>query len=130
MSFYVVLSRSKSFYVVLCRSMSFYVVLCRSMSLYVYIAPWCSSAADLIRRTVLTGWVLLIPNESSFLRLIVGFFISVSYAVLLVAVRPYLSSWNQHIATGAQGASRRARLSLACVKHAYGSRACVFFLWN
>uniref|UniRef100_A0A7S4BXP4 Tyrosine-protein kinase ephrin type A/B receptor-like domain-containing protein n=1 Tax=Chrysotila carterae TaxID=13221 RepID=A0A7S4BXP4_CHRCT len=44
---------------------------------------------EFVRRTALTGWVLLIPHEKQFMRLIAGLLISqISFTILLM-VRPY-----------------------------------------
>ena len=44
---------------------------------------------ELNRRTALIGWVLLIPTEQTFLRLVVALLLSISSLALLLAVRPY-----------------------------------------
>ena len=46
-------------------------------------------AVELARKLVLTGAVLLIPEERAFLRLVVATLICSCYAVGLAAVRPY-----------------------------------------
>ena len=46
-------------------------------------------AVELTRKLVLTGFVLLIPEERAFLRLVVATLVCSCYAVALAAVRPY-----------------------------------------
>ena len=42
-----------------------------------------------MRRTLLTGWLLLIDRESNFLRLLAGFIVSIAALVGLLVIRPY-----------------------------------------
>ena len=46
-------------------------------------------ALELARKLVLTGFVLLIPEERAFVRLVVATLICSFYAVVLAVVRPY-----------------------------------------
>ena len=46
-------------------------------------------AVELARKLVLTGFVLLIPEENAFIRLLVATLICSFYAVVLAVVRPY-----------------------------------------
>ena len=46
-------------------------------------------AVELARKLVLTGFVLLIPEERAFVRLVVATLVCSCYAVALAAVRPY-----------------------------------------
>ena len=46
-------------------------------------------AVELARKLVLTGFVLLIPEERAFVRLVVATLICSCYAVALAVVRPY-----------------------------------------
>jgi len=55
-----------------------------------YSRTWCWwEALELARKLVLTGAVLLIPEERAFLRLVVATLICSCYSVALAAVRPY-----------------------------------------
>ena len=53
---------------------------------------------ELVRRTVLTGWLLLVDNGKSYLRLIVGLVVCVVALVLLLLIRPYKLSSDFHLA--------------------------------
>eukprot|EP00965_Chrysotila_dentata_P215521 6188821-Pleurochrysis_carterae.AAC.1 len=44
---------------------------------------------ELLRRTTLVGWVLLIPHEKQFIRLITGLLVSQICLTVLLLVRPY-----------------------------------------
>ena len=44
---------------------------------------------ELLRRTALTGWVLLLSEEQRFLRLVTGLLISVAYSFALLTSCPY-----------------------------------------
>lgn len=44
---------------------------------------------ELIRRTVIVGWVLLIPTSESFLRLVVALLLSIASLTLLLTFQPY-----------------------------------------
>ena len=57
---------------------------------------------DLCRRTVLTGWVLLISDERAFLRLMVGLLASLFMGFLLLALRPYRQASDLVLATAQQ----------------------------
>ena len=55
-----------------------------------YEKTWCWwEAVELARKLVLTGFVLLIPEERAFVRLVVATLICSCYAVVLAVVRPY-----------------------------------------
>eukprot|EP00966_Prymnesium_polylepis_P137904 3186902-Prymnesium_polylepis.2 len=44
---------------------------------------------ELSRRNVLVGWVLLIPTEDTFLRLVIALLLSIASLTLLLSVNPY-----------------------------------------
>ncbi|KAL1523059.1 hypothetical protein AB1Y20_018019 [Prymnesium parvum] len=52
-----------------------------------YVFFW--EPADLIRRTILTGWVLLIDEDKKFARLLVAILITLAYFCALLVVKPY-----------------------------------------
>jgi len=45
---------------------------------------------ELVRRTALTGWVILIDESLDFIRLLVGFIASLAFTVILLSYQPYL----------------------------------------
>ena len=45
---------------------------------------------ELLKRTVLIGWVLLIPPHKSFLRLLVGMLTSILYLLILLFTKPFV----------------------------------------
>ena len=57
---------------------------------------------ELFRRTVLVGWVLLIPNEKMFLRLVVALLLSIASLALLLSVSPYKRPEDTVLAAGCQ----------------------------
>lgn len=63
---------------------------------------------ELVRRTVLTGWVLFMDNvkRNSFARIIVGVLVSLVILVLTMARRPYLNQEDQFLAVGSQVLAR------------------------
>ena len=50
---------------------------------------------ELARRTILTGWLLLIDVEESFLRLVAGLIVCLLSFMLLMIVQPY-KLWSDH----------------------------------
>ena len=70
---------------------------------------------ELVRRTVLIGWVLLIPTEETFLRLVFGLLLSAAWLTLILSVSPYKRPEDNVLAAGCQltlvfafvGAARR-----------------------
>ena len=44
---------------------------------------------DVLRKLFLTGFLLLMPNHLSFLRLVLALLVSISYLVLLAVSRPH-----------------------------------------
>ena len=44
---------------------------------------------ELSRRNVLVGWVLLVPTEYTFLRLVIALLLSIASLALLLSVNPY-----------------------------------------
>ena len=56
---------------------------CKDITDYFY---W--ELVELGRRTVLIGWVLLIPTDKTFLRLVVAHLVSVASLALLLSVHP------------------------------------------
>lgn len=59
-------------------------------------------ALELFRRTVLTGWLLLIEEPHVFLRQLLGFLISLTYLVALLYVKPYRAQEDDFLAIAAQ----------------------------
>ena len=57
---------------------------------------------ELTRRTILTGWVLLIPPDSLFLRLVLALLISIGSFALLLSTRPYARPEDNLLAAGCQ----------------------------
>ena len=57
---------------------------------------------ELVRRTVLIGWVLLIPTEKTFLRLVFGLLLSAAWLTLLLSVSPYKRPEDNVLAAGCQ----------------------------
>ena len=57
---------------------------------------------ELMRRTILMGWVLLIPTEISFIRLMVALLLSITSLVLLLSIRPYRKQVDTMYAAGCQ----------------------------
>ena len=57
---------------------------------------------ELVRRTALVGWVLLVPVEQSFLRLVIALLISIVFLLVLLSLRPYLRVEDNLIAGAAQ----------------------------
>ena len=57
---------------------------------------------ELVRRTFLTGWVLLFDESRSFVRILVGLMISVAIFTLTVIRRPYLHHEDRYLAISAQ----------------------------
>ena len=57
---------------------------------------------ELVRRTVLIGWVLLIPTEETFLRLVFGLLLSAAWLTLLLSVSPYKRPEDTVLAAGCQ----------------------------
>ena len=55
-----------------------------------------------MRRTVLTGWVLMIDERKSFIRLLVSLLVSIGVFVLTLIKKPYLHYEDQFVAVGAQ----------------------------
>ena len=44
---------------------------------------------ELVRRTILVGWMNLIPTDKTFLRLVVALLVSVASLTLLLSISPY-----------------------------------------
>ncbi|KAL1498455.1 hypothetical protein AB1Y20_013780 [Prymnesium parvum] len=59
-------------------------------------------AFDLLRKLLLTGFVLLIPERISFIRLVMAVLTSLSTLLLLLAARPYKTEDNHMIGVAAQ----------------------------
>ena len=57
---------------------------------------------ELVRRTFLTGWVLLFEESRSFVRILVGLMISVAIFTLTLIRRPYLHHEDRYLAISAQ----------------------------
>ena len=57
---------------------------------------------ELVRRTFLTGWVLLFDESRSFVRILVGLMISVAIFTLTLIRRPYLHHEDRYLAISAQ----------------------------
>ena len=57
---------------------------------------------ELVRRTALVGWVLLVPVEQSFIRLIIALLISVVFLIALLTMLPYQKVEDNVIAAAAQ----------------------------
>ena len=57
---------------------------------------------ELVRRTVLIGWVLLIPTDKTFLRLVVAKLLSVASLAVLLSVSPYKRPEDTVLAAGCQ----------------------------
>ena len=57
---------------------------------------------ELVRRTALVGWVLLVPVEQSFFRLFAALLISIVFLIMLLALRPYRRVEDNLIASAAQ----------------------------
>ena len=57
---------------------------------------------ELVRRTILTGWVVLIPHERVFLRLIIGLMTSLSMLLWTLQVQPYLKTEDNILAISSQ----------------------------
>lgn len=55
---------------------------------------------ELLRRTILTGWVLLVETEHAFLRLLIGLLISLASLAALLAARPYTRPEDSLLAGG------------------------------
>ena len=47
---------------------------------------------ELLRRTVLVGFVLLIPTDQSYARIIAGLLVSILYLIALLSVQPFVST--------------------------------------
>ena len=61
-----------------------------------------AQAVELARRTVLTGWVLLLDESDSFSRLLIALLVSVAFFALLLSVRPYARPVDDLIASLSQ----------------------------
>ena len=57
---------------------------------------------ELVRRTFLTGWVLLFDETSSFVRILVGLMVSVAMLMLVVIRQPYQHYEDHYLAVSAQ----------------------------
>lgn len=57
---------------------------------------------ELMRRTTLTGWVLLINEQHAFLRLIVALFVSLAALLAIVSLKPYRRAEDTLLATASQ----------------------------
>ena len=57
---------------------------------------------ELLRRTVLIGWVLFFPAEKTFLRLVAGLLVSITSLTLLLSVHPYRRREDNVLAAGCQ----------------------------
>ena len=57
---------------------------------------------ELARRTVLTGWVLLIEETSSFIRILIGLMVNVAVLMLTLTRSPYRHNEDQFLAVCAQ----------------------------
>ena len=55
---------------------------------------------ELLRRTTLVGYVLLIPVEQAFARIVVGLLVSLAYLICLLATKPYVRAVDDYLATG------------------------------
>ncbi|KAL1512046.1 hypothetical protein AB1Y20_005320 [Prymnesium parvum] len=58
--------------------------------------------ASLIQRTTLTGWLLLIDSELRFIRLLAGLVVSISFLIVLLALKPYKRPFDYMMAAGCQ----------------------------
>jgi len=63
---------------------------------------WYWAAFELAQREVLTGSVLLVPAEKSFLRVVIGLLVSLASLMCTVAIRPYLRAEDNSLATATQ----------------------------
>ena len=59
---------------------------------------------ELARRTILVGWILRIPPEHTFLRLLVAVFLSVASVIALLSARPYRRAEDNLLAAGCNAA--------------------------
>ena len=57
---------------------------------------------ELVRRTILVGWVLLIPTDKTFLRLVVALLLSVTSLAVLLSASPYKRPEDNVLAAGCQ----------------------------
>ncbi|KAL1511659.1 hypothetical protein AB1Y20_004949 [Prymnesium parvum] len=57
---------------------------------------------SLIQRTTLTGWLLLINFELRFIRLLAALVVSISFLIILLALKPYKRSFDYTMAAGCQ----------------------------
>ena len=46
----------------------------------------------LVQRLIITGWIQLIPNELQLIRILVGILVTLSYATILMFLKPYLAT--------------------------------------
>jgi hypothetical protein len=57
---------------------------------------------ELVRRTILIGWVLMLPDDRVFLRLVVATLLSVGSLTLLLSTRPYKRGEDSLLSAGCQ----------------------------
>ena len=63
---------------------------------------WFWAAVELAVREVLTGWVLLVPADEGFRRVVIGLLVSLASLTCTVALRPYLRDEDNFLASVAQ----------------------------
>ena len=63
---------------------------------------WFWAALELLHREVITGWVLLVPAEKSFIRIILGLLVSEAFLVLTIVTKPYKRVEDNALAVAAQ----------------------------
>ena len=56
----------------------------------------------MIRRTVLTGWVMLLRSNQSFVRLVIGLLISLAFLCLFLSARPFVRDSDDFLAISTQ----------------------------
>ena len=57
---------------------------------------------ELLRRTALTGWVLLIDEQQAFLRLLVALFVSLTSLLAMVSIKPFERDEDDLLAVASQ----------------------------
>ena len=57
---------------------------------------------ELVRRTILVGWVLLIPTDKTFLRLVMALLLSITLLTVLNSISPYKRPEDNVLAAGCQ----------------------------
>ena len=54
----------------------------------------------MLKKTTLVGYVLVLPVEMAFLRIVVGLLVSIAHLIALLATKPYIRTVDGQLATG------------------------------